>query len=475
MKTEKRITGRNHDAFQRSGASAERRKSEFLQTAVLCRGAAKILVAGILALSTSVAWAQGWTVSSNLTLKADLALKETYDSNVYLQDTAPTNTAPGALPAKKDSWVTTFTPRVGLNYKPCAHFGFEASYAPDMVVYHNAHSEDYFAHRFGLTLSGKAENVIWEQINAFTWIDGNNLGPLFATPQDVPAIGGIPLRDRRDAFIYRGGLKLTWTLGKFFIRPVASAYEHDFHTDQFLRTQVPTNLFYVNYIDRQDVNGGLDLGYKVAEKTSLVVGYRYGRQDQYRGPSVFDSTRFADSPYDSAYHRILMGVEGSPAPWLKLAVLGGPEIRDWQHDVMPPGFDRNELIYWIDASVSLLPTKNDTIVLLNRRYEQPAFTSQSVYEDITYSVAWKHTFDSHWAANAGFQLYIGDWQSPVQREDWIYTPSASLSYTHDKHLGGELAYSYDWVENQVPTSISTYAEGREYTRHLVSLSVKYTF
>ncbi|MCU0785262.1 MAG: transporter, partial [Verrucomicrobia bacterium] len=141
--------------------------------------------------------------------------------------------------------------------------------------------------------------------------------------------------------------------------------------------------------------------------------------------------------------------------------------------------DRDEIIYWIDATVTLLPTKNDTVVLLNRRYEQPAFTSQSVYEDITYSVTWKHKFDDHWAANAGFQLYIGDWQAPVPREDWIYTPSVGLSYTHDKHLSAELAYSYDWVENQVtpvPGDPRTqFAEGREYTRHLVSLAVKYAF
>jgi len=116
-------------------------------------------------------------------------------------------------------------------------------------------------------------------------------------------------------------------------------------------------------------------------------------------------------------------------------------------------------------------------VLLTRRYEQPAFSSQSVYEDITYSISWKHKFDDHWSGSAGFQLYIGDWQAPVNRDDWIYTPSVGLTYTHDKHLSAELAYSYDWVENQVPTSATgaTYADGREYTRHIVSLGVKYAF
>ena len=421
--------------------------------------------------------------NSNLIWKADLTVKEAYDGNVYLQDKEPTPPVPGTVPAKKDSWVTTITPRVGLDYKPCSGFNASLSYAPDIAVYHNAHSEDYFAHRFGLTLSGKADNVTWEQANALTYIDGNHLGPTFyrgtadAPAQDVPAIGGIPLRDRRDATVYRGGLKLTYLIGDFFVRPVGAAYVHDFRTlQQPSESPSRPGTYYENYLDRQDVNGGLDIGYDVGKKTFLVVGYRYGRQDQFRGPMYNAATVFGDSPYDSTYHRVLAGVEGTPASWLKLALLGGPDIRTWADDT-PTGFDRDEMLYWIDASITLLPTKQDSIVLLNRRYEQPAFSSQSVYEDITYSVTWKHKFDDHWAGSAGFQLYIGDWQAPVNREDWIYTPSASLSYTHDKHLSAELAYSYDWVENQVPTTAvgAAYAEGREYTRHIVSLGLKYAF
>lgn len=425
--------------------------------------------------------APAWQLAEGLNAQADFALKETYDSNVYLQDTDPgTN---GVFPAKKGSWITTVSPRLVVTYKPGPEFNLSASYAPDLAWYHNARSEDHIAHRIGLTLGGKAGDALWEQANALTLTDGSHLGPLFARPQDVPAVGGIPLRDRRDALVYRGGFKLTWPVGKFFLRPTGSAYLHDFGTEQRLAGQVAPPRFYVNYNDRQDVNGGLDLGMELAEKTFGVVGYRYGRQDQFRGPNPAGSA-FTDSPYDSAYHRILFGVEGAPAPWIKLAVLGGPEIRDFYRTsaLSQPAFadfDRHELLYWIDATVTLLPTKQDSIVLLNRRYEQPAFTSQSVYEDITYSVTWKHQFNEHWSAQAGFQLYIGDWQAPVAREDWIYTPSVGLTYIHDAHLSVAAAYAYDWVENQVtpvPGDPKTqWAAGREYTRHLVSLSLKYVF
>jgi len=312
--------------------------------------------------------------------------------------------------------------------------------------------------------------VVWEQANSFTYIDGNHLGPTFGRPQDIPALGGAPLRDRRDATIYRGGFKLTCPVGQFFVRPVGTAYIHDFRT---LQQTLTAPAVYENYVDRQDVNGGVDIGYDIGKKTFAVVGYRYGRQDQGKLLGV-------DSPYDSSYNRVLFGVEGTPVSWLKLALLGGPDIRSWV-DGTPAGFDRSKMFYWIDASMTLLPTKQDSIVLLNRRYLQPAFgaaSTLSVYEDITYSVAWKHKFDDHWAGSAGFQLYMGEYQAPVNREDWICTPSVALVYTHDKHLSAELAYSYDWVENTAGAVVGTateFANGREYTRHIVSLGVKYAF
>ena len=84
----------------------------------------------------------------------------------------------------------------------------------------------------------------------------------------------------------------------------------------------PTAWVYENYIDRQEVSGGLDVGYKVAKQTHVVLGYRYGAQDQ-------GTLLGVNSPYDNSYQRILVGVEGSPVDWLKLAVMGGPDIRDF--------------------------------------------------------------------------------------------------------------------------------------------------
>jgi len=211
----------------------------------------------------------------------------------------------------------------------------------------------------------------------------------------------------------------------------------------------------------------------VGKKTFLVVGYRYGRQDQLKAPST-SSGAIVSSPFGNYYHRILLGVEGSPASWLKLAVLAGPDIRRFDAGT-PAGFNRNNtLVYW-DASVTVLPDKNDTVTLKSTRYEQPAFSSFSMYQDIKTDLAWRHKFNDQFSAQIGFTLYIGDWQQPVNRDDWIYTPNTTLTYNFNKHLSAEFAWSYDWVDSKVPASVEPLTNSHEFTRHLVSLAVKYAF
>ena len=418
---------------------------------------------------------------TNLTWKAEATVKETYDSNVYLQDNVPNPAnvtaaqAAGFRPveANKGSMVTTITPKFGLDYKPNAAFNLSAAYSPEIALYASAEHEDYITHRGTLNFNGAVDKTSWEFLNAATYIEGSTHGPTFARPDDVPAIGGIPLRDRRAAFIFRNSFRLTQTVGDWFFRPVASSYVHDFKTDQRYQTTAEKAMFsYENYVDRQDVNGGLDIGYKAIKGTYLVAGYRYGRQDQLTLPGAGGTT--LNSPFGNYYHRILLGVEGSPASWLKLAVLAGPDIRRFDAGT-PAGFGRTRLLYYWDASVTVLPDKNDTVTIKSTRYEQPAFSSFSMYQDIKTDLAWRHKFNEQFSTQLGFTLYVGDWEQPINRDDWIYTPSAALDYNFNKHWSAELAGSYDWTDSKVSDTVEKYTSSHEFTRELVSLSVKYAF
>ena len=83
---------------------------------------------------------------------------------------------------------------------------------------------------------------------------------------------------------------------------------------------------YQNYVDRSDVNGGLDLGYKVVTNVAVTLGYRYGSQFQQQFPTTITT----DSHYSSStYQRVLLGVEGKLCSWLDVKLAGGPDFRDY--------------------------------------------------------------------------------------------------------------------------------------------------
>src|SRR5262249_30250563 len=151
-------------------------------------------------------------------------------------------------------------------------------------------------------------------------------------------------------------------LGNWFLRPVATSYFHDFKTAQnYVPPSTRSRVYsYENYMDRQEVSGGLGVGYQVAKVSFLTLGYRYGGQDQFKGPYGTGGATI-DSPFDSAYHRVLLGAEGSPVHWLKLNLCFGPDVREFNKDAEKsyPAFAPHELIYYVDASLSFFPSAHD--------------------------------------------------------------------------------------------------------------------
>jgi hypothetical protein len=381
---------------------------------------------------------------------ASYAAKETFDGNVHLQDIGDM--------ARKGSMVTSVTPGLSLVYQRSAAFRSTFTYAPEIVRFHSYSSENHATHRAGINFGGVFGATAWEFTNALVRIDGSDQGPIVdvGSACDIPALGGIPLRDRRDAAIWRNGFKLTHSMGRWFLRPVFSSYIHDFRTEQRQRTGAYAG--YENYVDRWEASGGVDAGYAVGEKTWVVVGHRYGRQRQ-------GSLLGRESLYSNSYNRVLAGVEGAPASWLRLNILAGPDIRNFED--RPAGFDPHELLWFINGSASFLPSGSDTLTATLSRYQQPAFSSQCVYEDIVYDFSWKRQYGPRLTSTAGVRFYGGDWQAPVNREDWIYTPTASLSYAFHKRLAAEISYSHDWARSRIP-----HTSGREYTRPLFSVGIR---
>ena len=413
--------------------------------------------------------ASAWQLTSNLTFRAEASVKEGYDDNVYLQDTQPNLTlVPKAALPYQGSFFTTLTPALFLDYQPSPAFNLSASYVPAISFYYSTPSENNTANKMALNLGGNISTVGWELANSLLCIAGSREGLYYGGAPtvggNVPAIGGIPVRDRRAATMYRGRYRATWYLNQFFVRPVTTAYVHDFNTVSKDNRLGQPNYGYENYVDRWEYAGGVDLGYELPNKVQIFLGYRRGFEDDSHMPG---------SPYnyDTKYNRPLAGIEGQPWPWFKVALALGWDMHQTTSRV-PIGFDQEYAKLWSDSSLSFLPTARDTFTFRFTSNTQPAFSSPSIYDDTQYDLSGRHVFSPHWAAGAGVRLYNGDWFYPVLRNDWVYTASASLAYTYNAHLSTELTYSYDWTDCRIPQIPDT--SGREFNRNLFWLAVKWS-
>ncbi|MCC6235156.1 MAG: hypothetical protein IT580_21105, partial [Verrucomicrobiales bacterium] len=358
-----------------------------------------------------------WTPS------AAISVKEEYDSNVYLQDI-------GSL-GDRDSMVTTVIPALGVSYANGSAVMVKASYAPEVVFFHAEPTEDHVLHRMALGAGGKVgkAGTEWDVQNALLVIAGEDEGLVYSGPGGAGAAGAPRVRDRRDAAILRSGVKITQPVGRAFVRPVASLYVHDF---QARHSAAPG---YLNFVDRRDVNGGVDVGTTLAPGFRGQVGYRYGVQDQAR------LLNFPEE-YDNTYHRVLFGLEGSPWKWMKLGVSVGPEFRSYGEDV-PAGFgSHDELNLFVDATVTLTLAPGDSVVLSAKQFEQPGFGGRSTYEDLTYDLTWRHKFGEHLAVGASGRAYNTDFSYPTMRDDWVLSVSGTVAWTFNKHIQAEASITY---------------------------------
>lgn len=384
---------------------------------------------------------------------ASVAFKESFDDNIYLQDV-------GAR-ARQESWISTFIPNVKLAFQPTPAFNATLAYAPEVNLFHSDDDENFTLHRVTLGGGGTSGRTSWRLDNSLQWIAGSDLGPRYPELGGAPAAGGPAVRNRRDAAIETGKLSLTHTIGCWFLRPVVTAYVHDFQTRQKTTLEDP---FYQNFVDRNDFNGGVDAGLNVAPGLAAVVGYRYGRQDQ---AELFGNPL----RYDNSYHRVLAGLEGTVNGWLKLNLSLGPEFRTYGDHVAATFQETDRVYLYVDASATLTPTTNDTLTLTAKRFEQPGFTGRSTYDDSTYAILWRRKLSAQWTIGLGGQAYNTEFLLPAVRNDWIYSGNALLACAVTKQFSAELSYGCDFGENAVA---GLNAPAREYRRQIVALGLSYT-
>jgi opacity protein-like surface antigen len=411
-----------------------------------------------------------------------LGVKEGYDDNVLL-------VSGKGLMKEQDSFITTVSPKVGFNFapltgRPAGLQSLTLAYTPDFAIYHGASAESYDAHRISDSVKGGADDFSYALDNAFLFNDGSRVAPTYGVGSTADTVDknrnayatAVP-RERRKQIQDRAAVVLQYDWQQFFVRPTASLLDCDLMTDLHKSAGVYTG--YQNYVDRSDLNGGADVGYKVTPDLALTLGYRYGHQYQQALPSTVDATYHASSDYQ----RILLGLEGTPLKWLQVKLLGGPDFRDYNHTA--PLNDLQPLTYYGEASLTATPTSGQTIGFTYKQWQWVSSTGKLPYFDSTFALAY------HWSATKklGVDL-VGKYlesdytmseasltANSCIRDDVEYTVSAGLTYAFTPHLIASAMYTYNLGRNvdNLPASVAATEEYRDFDQQLVSLGLQYKF
>jgi hypothetical protein len=417
-----------------------------------------------------------------------LGVKESYDDNVYLsgvgQHLAAGKIVPdGGILARQDhsSFVTTVSPKVGINFAPLLGDqkvlqALTFAYAPDFVTYHSADTESYNAHRLSATVKGQVDDFSFSLENGLNYIDGSKYGASY--PGGLSAYGTGILRERREQYQDRNNLTLKYDQEKWFVRPTASLLNYNLN----LR-QLPGSPYtgYQNYADRYDVNGGADVGYKLATNLAVTLGYRDGAQYQQKFSAAIDPHGESAS---SDYQRVLLGLEGKPVSWLDVKLQGGPDFRHYG-DAAPVS-DYNPTTYYGEAVVTATLSKQDTVSVNYRQWQWVSSTGKVPYFDSTYDLNYKHKFNDKLSANVEGRLLGSDYTSGRtlnhdinagvnSRNDLFYTASAGLQYSFNPNFSANLAYSYDLARNGQPGLAADAVPPREFDHQLISLGVSFKY
>lgn len=440
------------------------------RTAILAVMAGWPLIGGI---------ADGETSRPAWLTECSVNIKESYDNNVFLAGANPGSLPPaytvpsGSVAALKNeySWITTISPKIAVNFSPLLDSPtnlplLSLAYAPDVAVYHNQTSESYEAHRVLAAVKVKTEPVSICGDNAFSYVDGSDMGPVYPGGY-YSAFATTAARERRKQIQERGNVSIQFDRDNWFFRLTASLLYYDLMTEQM-------NLSgYQNYCDRYDVNGGADIGYKVMPRLALTLGYRYGHQFQ---------QQYSFSPYSASsdYQRVLVGVEGNPWAWLNVKAVGGPDFRDYEADSaghITPVNDHHPVKYYGEAQVTATVTADNTVSFRYKQWQWVSGSGKVPYSDGTYELAWH----SQLAKPVGFDLggkfaswdFTGGNLSTCKRHDLLYAVNSGVTYAINSHITIGLTGALEWGRNDQGDVEN--AGTREFNRQVITVGTQWKF
>jgi hypothetical protein len=378
-------------------------------------------------------------------------VSERFDSNVMLQNRGPL--------ARIESPVTSVQPVVGAEWTAptpgTLKLGLQ--YAPDFSFFHERDEESYLRHVgvFKLTYRDAALNANALARAQFT--DGSTEGPVWSVPGDpgsTPALGAAEVRYRRRNFYWQSPLDVRYDLPGMFARGVFEARVWDIMTED----RVIPGSSYQNYVDRTDVNGGVDAGVKLGRGWEGAVGYRLGHQDQERLPFGPPYT------YQNDYQRVVGGLSATPVKGLKLSGEVGPSFHEFNAADLPPDADPSETLLYFQAGATFQIARETALKTTASQHLLPSTAGRANFQNLRTTTTLDHRLARAWRGSLRFDLQEYDYVRGLALRDRVYTGEARIEYTLNPHLSLAAWYAYEWADNLYPDDA-----GREYDRHVVGL------
>jgi hypothetical protein len=409
--------------------------------------------------------ADSWGVALPNWLPApSVTVKEGYDSSIYgVSD----NLAGHPNIANVSSWFTTLS--ANITFDLLAASGGQnggvlrtltLAYAGDYTQYDAAAREDNLRNTFTLEVAGNSGPWSFSIDNPLLYVDGSKEDVFFNYYNNL---GFAVDRERRNQIQERNTSFLRYDASAWFVRAVDSATYFNLLIDE--HNPVGAYKGYANWINRDDVNGGLDLGYKLTPDFSFITGWRIGQQTQaqlYYNPVASDST----------YNRALFGFEGKPLKWLQSQFVAGPDFRRYSDASHPGLLGKRHTWFYLQGQLTATFTPQDTLTASAKVWHFVSSTGVASIQETAESLIYKHAFSSKLSTSAGVRVLGHRYDAPTVRDDWTTNIPVNATYALTSNLSVSADYSATSGHSRFPVAVSP---GQNFEDNIVSLSLKASF
>ncbi len=367
-----------------------------------------------------------------------------WDSNTYLAEFGPL--------ANRESAVGTAFARIGAKFTS----GLALSWSATATEFSDESDEDNLKQTLGASWTRKLDRLAWSAVTEFALVDGDDRGVDYGFGVGSAFSTAAP-RERRDQWQNKTDLSLRHDTPAGFVRAVGKLQYWD------MRTAAANGC---NYVDRHDVQGGVDLGRSLGGTgPEVYLGYRRGHQ--FQDDDAAPAALAAPAGASNRYERALVGVDGSPVKSLKVAAQVGWTGHDY--DAEYAGDAREEGVF-TDAVLTWSVTKSDELQFKTGQARTISTTGKNSILSTTHQLSWKHTFNAAWTAALCGRLAEAEY-APFPRDDIDYTALASLTWNATDALACTLAFSQDWGRNHLNQLAGLAEARREFDRAFVSIGV----